>query len=87
MSIIAFATTADNALGADPGITISDYDPDGDVHVDRGVIDGDPGEDEYGDLDIDNADAILESNGWSRVGTWTRSGGQWGTEVEKTQNA
>jgi hypothetical protein len=82
MSTIAFATTASNTLGADPGITITDYDPDGDVHVDQLVIDGDPGEDEDGDLDIDNADAILESNGFGRVGVWTRSGGQWGVEVE-----
>jgi hypothetical protein len=85
MSTIAFATTASNTLGADPGITISDYDPAGAVHVDLINIDGDPGEDEDGDLDIDNADAILASHGWSRIGQWTRSGGQWGAEIERQQ--
>jgi len=83
MSTIAFAATASNTLGADPGITISDVDPDGDVHAGQFVIDADPGEDEYGDLDIGKADAILESHGWARAGVWTRSGGQWGTEVER----
>lgn len=82
MSTVAFATTASNTLGTDPGISVTDYDPAGDVHVDLLVIDGDPGEDEDGDLDIDNADAILESHGYSRINPWTQSGGQWGAEVE-----
>lgn len=83
MSTVAFATTASNTHGADPGISITDYDPAGDVHTDLLDIDGDPGEDEDGDLDIDNADAILESHGFSRINPWTQSGGQWGAEVEK----
>jgi hypothetical protein len=83
MSIVAFAATAGNTLGADPGITITDYDPAGNVHVDQSTIDGDPGEDEYGDLDIDNADAILQAHGWSRIDAWHQSGGQWGAEVER----
>ncbi len=87
MSTIAFATTTSNTLGADAGITISDYDPDGDVHADQAVIDSDPGDDEYGDIDADNADAILESHGWSRIDPWIRSGGQWAAEVEKVQDA
>ena len=45
-------------------------------------LDEGPGEDEDGDLDIDNADAILESHGYSRINPWTQSGGQWGAEVE-----
>jgi hypothetical protein len=82
MSTIAFATTAGNNLGADAGISITDYDPDGDVHTDLLAVDADPGEDEYGDLDVDNADVILKSRGYSRTGSWTRSGGQWAAEVE-----
>jgi len=81
MSTIAFVTTASNTLGA--GITISDYDPEGDAHTDLLTIDGDPGEDENGNLDTDNADAILASNGFVLAGSWTRSGGQWAAEVER----
>jgi hypothetical protein len=84
MSTIAFAATVSNTLGADAGITVSDYDPSGDVHTDLLVIDGDPGEDEFGNLDTDNADAILESYGFALAGSWTRSGGQWAAEVERS---
>lgn len=83
MSTIAFATTASNTLRADAGITITSYDPAGDVHTDLLYIGGDPGEDEYGDLDIGNADVILSSHGWTRTGAWTRSDGQWAAEVER----
>jgi len=79
MSTIAFAATASNILGADAGILIRDAD-DADVLV----IDGDPGEDENGNLDTDNADAILASHGYALAGSWTRSDGQWAAEVERS---
>jgi hypothetical protein len=85
MSTVAFAATASNTLGTAPGITISDYDPDGDVHVDLSGINSDPGEDEDGDLDVDNADAILASAGWSRIGQWTPSSSLWAAEIERKQ--
>lgn len=81
MSIIAFVTTDSNTLGADPGVTISDYE--GDVHADMAHEVAPLGEDEYGDLDEDAADELLARLGYSRVIPWTRSGGQWGAEVEK----
>lgn len=81
--IIAFAATAGNQLGADPGIEITEYDNAGDVHVTLEYIDGDPGEDEDGDLDEDSAGAILESRGWVLAGAWTLSNGQWAVEVER----
>jgi hypothetical protein len=86
MSLIAFAATASNLLGADAGIIIRDAgiiirdDADADVLV----IDGDPGEDEFGNLDTDNADAILASHGFALAGSWTRSDGQWAAEVERS---
>jgi len=83
IEIVAFAATAGNQLGADLGIQITEYDPAGDVHTELLFIDGDPGLDEDGDLDEDNADAILESNGFSRVDPWHLSGGQWGAMVER----
>ena len=82
MSITAFAATDKNKLGADPGITISDYDPAGDVHVDQAFEVAPIGE-EDGWLDEDAADALLERMGYSKITPWTESGGQWAAEVER----
>jgi hypothetical protein len=77
MNATAWATTASNTLGADPGITVNDGNG-----TDLAVIDDDPGEGEHGDLDTASADFILECHGWVRLGEWTRSGGQWAAEVD-----
>jgi hypothetical protein len=82
MSTIAFAATDSNTIGADAGITISDHDPEGDVHTDMAFEVAPLPEDEDGWLDEDAADALLARMGYSKVSPWTRSGGQWAAEVE-----
>ncbi len=74
--MIAYATTLDNPLGADSGVS---------VHDDTGQIAAHAMEltvDEYGHLAADAADEALTQLGFRRTGDWTESGGQWATEVE-----
>ena len=84
MSIIAFARTTP---GDGPGILISDYDPESDVHTGLATIDGEIALTEDGDLDTGNADALLEAGGWSRAGAWECSGGQWAAPAERSENS
>lgn len=86
---IAFATSADNKLGADEGISVYRKDvEDGSVmdelEVDSWTADPAGISDADGELDPDSAEAQLARMGWQVTGAgWTRSGGQWAIEVEK----
>lgn len=85
---IAYATSADNTIGADEGISVYYKDViDGQVFDER-EIDSWTGSvsDADGDFDEEFAEAQLAAMGYPVTGAgWDRagSGGQWAIEVEK----
>jgi hypothetical protein len=89
MTFTAFATTSDNQIGADAGISVfeqaSPYgmDPANEVAcevVTDGSLDGE------GDFDDQAATALLARMGWQLAGAgWRESGGQWAIEVERIE--
>ncbi|MCL2580994.1 MAG: hypothetical protein FWE35_00885 [Streptosporangiales bacterium] len=80
MATIAFAVTAGNPRGEDPGITIHGLDP---LRPDLDVTPADPGQDARGQLDEARADALLKARGWTRTRRWIYDSGQWGAHVEE----
>ena len=84
MSIIAFVTSTVNGVGADAGISITSYDPDGDVHTEIMTAEGTELDDADGGLAFNAAEAALRRMGYRLTGPWTESGGQWAVKVEAT---
>lgn len=90
-TLIAWATTSTNTVGADAGISVVERDI---VTNDQGSITDQGGETEVarndaplpdehdGHIDVDAADEMLSKMGFSRIDPWTESGGQWAAEVE-----
>lgn len=78
MNTIAYATTTDNPLGADEGISVLS------LGSELALISGDITTAQSPDLvlDADAADALLREAGWQRSGDWIYSGGQYAAEVE-----
>lgn len=89
ITYIAYATSADNTIGADEGISVYRKDVEsGQVMDEREIAawtaDGKGISDEDGDLDTDKAEARLAAMGYQVTGAgWQGSGGQWAIEVEQ----
>jgi hypothetical protein len=81
MSLVAYAATAGNRVAAMPGITVKEINTIGES-IGKAVILVDPGVDWHGDLDCEEADALLRSNGYQRVFSWVDCGrGLWAASV------
>jgi hypothetical protein len=78
MNTIAWATTSDNSVGADEGITV--------MHLGTVLAEISApvtaAQDPDLVLDRDEADRLLRDAGYQRTSEWTTSGGQYAAEVE-----
>lgn len=81
---IAYATSADNKIGADEGISVYRKDVEGGQVMSEQEITSLPVaiSDADGDLSIDLAEAQLTAMGYEITGSgWADSAGQWAIEV------
>ena len=90
VTFVAYATSTANGVGADAGVTIERHVTEDGMLREADEIarivppDGElDGEDDG--LDFDAVEAALARIGWRPAGAWTRSGGQWAAEIERTE--
>ena len=90
LAFVAYATSTANGVGADAGVTIERHVTEDGMLREADEIarivppDGElDGEDDG--LDFDAVEAALARIGWRPAGAWTRSGGQWAAEIERTE--
>ena len=90
LAFVAYATSTANGVGADAGVTIERHIIENGVLREANVIgevaapDGELDDEDDG-LNFDAVEAALARIGWRPAGAWTRSGGQWAAEIERTE--
>ena len=88
-SLIAWATTSTNTIGADAGISVErTVMEDGVVRESNEVaaktVDLALDSEDEGWLNEDAADYLLTEMGYAKITPWRESGGQWAAQVEKS---